>query len=466
MTFQPVSIPRPAKPLLHAARFTAAQAGILLFGILAAIYLAWPIWLLTSPVDLGRNEPWNAWFTDALQSGNPLYPSRNELIVNNYPPLSFYLTALVAKLTGDTIMAGRLIAIVSAFVVSAAAGFCVRALGGSRAASALGALWLLATLARFFTLYVGVNDPSLLSIALMGLGLAWFLQRMRAGRSTEPAVALMVLAAFVKHNMPSLALTAIIWLAMGNRWAALRATLFGTALSTAGVLICIAAFGWNFIEQILMPRHVAFAHIGFALNRLQWVAPAVVVWGLWAWPNRSRPSAQFTALLLGLTLLNGLAQAAGAGVTYNAYFGFVFACAVAVALAFDGIGTTALASRFGAGAVQAAIIAVLVLRLLLWMRSEPYLVLISPSFREEVRQHERTMISEVARIRAIPGNVDCWPLSVCYRAGKAFVYDQYWVGQHIATGRWTKEAVEQFVREKGIRSESIEDVGIGKKHLF
>jgi hypothetical protein len=164
--------------------------------------------------------------------------------------------------------------------------------------------------------------------------------------------------------------------------------------------------------------------------------------------------------------LNGLAQAAGAGVTYNAYFGFVFASAVAVALAFDGIGTAAFARRFGTGAVQAAIIAVLVLRLLLWMRTEPYLVLISPSFREDVRQHERTMASEVARIRAIPGNVTCWPLAVCYRAGKTFVYDQYWVEQLIATGRWTKEAVAQAVQEKGIRFETIESVGIDKQRLF
>jgi hypothetical protein len=55
---------------------------------------------------------------------------------------------------------------------------------------------------------------------------------------------------------------------------------------------------------------------------------------------------------------------------------------------------------------------------------------------------------------------------VCYRAGKAFVYDQYWVEQFIAKGRWTKEAVEQVVREKGIRFESIEGVGVAKKLLF
>ena len=252
MTFQPASIPRSAPPLPHAARFTAAQAGILSFGILAAIYLAWPIWLLTSPVDLGRNEPWSAWFVDALQSGNPLYPGSSELLVNNYPPLSFYLTALVAKLTGDTILAGRLISLFSTFAVSAAAGLCVRALGGSRAASALAALWLLATLARFFTLYVGGMIQAYSASRSWawawpgffgGCGLAE--QRSRRSRHGWGGV--------LKHNMPSLALAAIIWLAMGNKWAALRATLFGVVLSAAGVLICIAAFGWNFIEQILMP---------------------------------------------------------------------------------------------------------------------------------------------------------------------------------------------------------------------
>jgi len=76
------------------------------------------------------------------------------------------------------------------------------------------------------------------------------------------------------------------------------------------------------------------------------------------------------------------------------------------------------------------------------------------------------IVSEVARMGAIPGHVTCWPLAVCYRAGKAFIYDRYWAEQFIATGRWTKEAVEQVVQEKGIRFESIEGVGIGKKRLF
>ena len=41
-----------------------------------------------------------------LGQASPLYPGPDELIVNNYPPLSFTIVALVAKLTGDTIYAG------------------------------------------------------------------------------------------------------------------------------------------------------------------------------------------------------------------------------------------------------------------------------------------------------------------------------------------------------------------------
>lgn len=398
MSSQPVSLPNSLAPSPYAARFSQVHAGIAVLAILSAIYLAWPVWRIASPLEFSRNEPWNAWFIDALLAGKPLYPSSSELIVNNYPPLSFYLTALVAQLTGDIIIAGRLISLFSAFLFSVAAGLSIRALGASRAVAILGGFWLLATLARFFPYYVAVNDPSLLGIALMGLGLAWFLHRMRAGRAVEPAIALMVVAGFVKHNMPALPLAALIWLAMKSPWAALRAAVFGAILSAAGLLLCIAALGPDFVQQMLMPREMSLHHVFFALNRLQWIAPAVAVWGLWAWPNRNEPTAQFTALLLGLSLANGLIQAAGAGVTYNAYFGAVFASAIGVALAFERIASTPLAKRFGAGTLQAAIIAVLVLRLLLWMRAEPYFVIASPSFREDFRRHETVMNAEIARI--------------------------------------------------------------------
>ena len=145
-------------------------------------------------------------------------------------------------------------------------------------------------------------------------------------------------------------------------------------------------------------------------NRLQWIAPALVFWGIWAWRNGETPAVRFTSLLLGLTLVNGLIQAAG-GVTYNAYFGAVLATAIGVALAFEGLADTALAARYGLSAVQNAMIAVLIIRLLASQQIECYMVLASPGFREEIRQRTAVMNSEIKRVAAIDGPVTTWPLT-------------------------------------------------------
>ncbi len=437
----------------------------MVFAVLAIVLLAWPVWNMGSNLEINRNESWNAWFIDAVLNGTPLYPGRDELIVNNYPPLSFYITALVAKFTGDTIFAGRLLSLISAFAVSAAAGLSARALGASRGTAALGACWLLATLAQFFHRFVGVNDPSLLGLAVMGLALAYFLNCLRSGRAVELAIACMVFAGFVKHNMPAIPLAALIWLVMTNRRAGVRAILFGAAFCAAGLCLCAAIFGPNFGEQMLMPREITFRHILTTINKLQWVAPALLIWAIWAWPNRRDPAVRFTALLLGLSLASGVFQAAGAGVSFNAYLEVTFASAIALALAFEGISKTGFACRFGTDLTQMAIIAILVVRELMSQQLEPYLLFVSPAFRAEIRQVEAVTANEIARIRSIPGPVSCSELLVCYRAGKAFVYDPFWANGRAALNPDFNPL--QIALSRGIRFEAIEMGGIpGKKRLF
>jgi drug/metabolite transporter superfamily protein YnfA len=277
----------------------------------------------------------------------------------------------------------------------------------------------------------------------------------------------MVIAGFFKHNFPMIPAVALIWLAFIDKRAALRATIFGALLCIIGVLLCIMAFGPNFLNEMMMPREITFNHILSAANRLQWIAPAVAAWGLWAWPNRRQPAAQFTALLIVMTLFNGLYTAAGAGVTYNAYLAVTFATAIAIGVAIERIDATKIWRRLTPSAVKIIIVSLLLLRVVLWPRYEYYLVLASPSFREEYRQDSIVLNNEIARIRAIQGPVACEPLIICYRAGKAFVYERYWVEQLIATGRWTKDAIDKGVRERGIRFEmGNPSVGFPKKLLF
>ncbi len=126
-----------------------------------------------------------------------------------------------------------------------------------------------------------------------------------------------------------------------------------------------------------------------------------------------------------------------------------------------------LGRRVGAAFAQTAMIAALVVRLLMSQDLEPFLAIASPSFREEARRYEAATLAEIERVRAIPGPVACTAATVCYRVGKPFVYDGFWVSQFVAKGRWTAEAAADAVRRRGIRFEEISDkVKLDKKRFF
>ena len=65
--------------------------------------------LLAIPViaPLDPNEGWNAAHALAVMAGQALYPPPQSLMVNNYPPLSFYLMAALTRHGHDVIVMGR-----------------------------------------------------------------------------------------------------------------------------------------------------------------------------------------------------------------------------------------------------------------------------------------------------------------------------------------------------------------------
>lgn len=77
------------------------------------------------------------------------------------------------------------------------------------------------------------------------------------------------------------------------------------------------------------------------------------------------------------------------------------------------------------------------MRLLASFQNDPYLLLTSPAYRFAIAEKSRVFDHEVERIRAIPDPVSCSIRTVCYLAGKAFVFDLFPVQQRVATGRAT-----------------------------
>ena len=66
--------------------------------VIAMWSLEWPVYRAFLNVEIENNEGWNAYFADAAMGKMPLYPSADQLITNNYPPLSFTSTVSLGGL--------------------------------------------------------------------------------------------------------------------------------------------------------------------------------------------------------------------------------------------------------------------------------------------------------------------------------------------------------------------------------
>src|SRR5947199_8502116 len=167
--------------------------------VIATWSFAWTVYRAFLNVEIEDNEGCNAYFADAAMGKMPLYPSADQLITNNYSPLSFYIVGLVGRFIGDPVLAGRLLSLVAVLAIATAIALSVRRLGGSGVAAGVSAAFFVATVSRFFMPYVGMNEPQLLSEAIMLVGFLWFLIACSNDREYIGTILVMALAGFVTH---------------------------------------------------------------------------------------------------------------------------------------------------------------------------------------------------------------------------------------------------------------------------
>jgi hypothetical protein len=444
-------IHRIAAPTGGLAADRIVQLTLWTLAAMAVLFLVWPVWRATLPLEIWGNEGWNAHHADNAFDPQALYPSPDGFVANNYPPLSYLLIKTLALLFGDALYVSRVVSVFSVLSLGGLVVFVARQFGGSRLSSAIGGAWFVATMARFFDIHVGMNEPQLLGQAFMCGGFAWFIARQRAGRAVEPAVLAMVAAGFIKHNLIAYPAVALIWLALHDRRLALRATLAGAAAAAAGLALCAWIYAPNFVADMLMPRTLELARALRAVGHTQFILPALVLWAIWVWGKRRTEAARFTMLLVGATVATYYLQKLGAGVEDNAQFDLVFATGVGIGIAFDRLQSDPLRSGWTPAQITLLVAAVLVARLLASSRLEFAYVLLSPSYRAEAAQNVAAMHADVARIAAMPGAVSCENRLVCRMAGKGFVYDNFFVGQRMATGRTTEAEIGARLSVEGIK---------------
>jgi hypothetical protein len=437
----------------HLLRIEArAAVYIVLLALAAAYFLAWPIWRAQFLIEIWFTESWNAFWQDAAAAWLPIYPAPDSLVGNNYPPLSFYAVGALGKLLHvDNLYVGRWLSLIGLGAVAVEIYLAVRILTGGRVGAAVAALWYLAIMARNSTVYVGANDPQIAGLAIMGAGLVWFLKICQRQASPVPALLLMVVAGFWKHNNVAVPLTALAWLYINRGRFAFRATLASATAVLVGLMACVVAFGANFIPGMLAPRQYAWSNVLGNIGHLQWSALALLIWAAWAiFDHKSQP-AKFTALHIGLALATCVLQWFGHGVSGNAEFDLILALAIGLGTTFNRMEASWLARRIGADRCRTVMVAGLLLRLFMADRQETALLVLSPDFRQSLYASERNVVREAKAIAVMPGPTACFVKLVCRQAGKPFTVDEFKMDELVATGRATPADISAMLEAHGIR---------------
>jgi hypothetical protein len=435
------------------------RAQITLLALLAAYFLIWPLWRLPLPIEIAQTEGWNAYHADtALRAAMQLYPPQDTLIVNNYPPLSFFLVGYLQPLFGDALYVGRVLSVLATLGVGVLIVRIVMQLGGSLTAGTIAGLWYIATMVRSFHHYVGADEPQIVALFIMLAALSWFLARDNAGKGLEAPILLMVVAGFYKHNILAVPATVFLWLLLRNGWRNWprfwRPLVVGGGAAVIGLAICVAVWGQPFIANIFTPRPQNFMRAINGLGRLQFILPAMVLWAIYVWSDRASRVARFTTIYIAIALVLYLIQWSGEAILDSAQFDLVIATAVGLGIAYEQAGLGTFARRYSIEAARAVIVLILLVRLVATTHTESFLLLASSDYRVEVRAHAEAARADIKQAAATPGPLACDFKVTCRFAGKPFSYDDFRVEMIVSVSQ-KKAASDKFGVTKAVTEQEL-----------
>jgi len=357
-------------------------------------------------VPLDPNEGWNAAHALAAMAGHDLYPGPQALMVNNYPPLSFYVVGALSRHGRDVLIVGRWLALLAYLATALGIAAALRRMDCRLRAMMLGAMFF-AALLLVTSDYVGMDDPQLLGHAVQLVALLLLLRE----RIFVSAV-LFGLSLFIKHNLLALPLAAGLWLLVQDRRAGAVFLLWLLAFALSGLVLFQLDFGTSLLARLMSPRLSSWANLQAAVAHLWWaVLPGLAMAGFW--PDRH---SLFCSLYAGAALLLGLIFAAGDGVDANAFFDLGLALSLSLGLVVER----------GRWPVLAAASAV------------PLLVFLGVTFQDNnfffTRSFAQSSARDIAFLKSRPGPGLCDQLSLCLWAGKGAEVDVFNVGEAIKAG--------------------------------
>jgi hypothetical protein len=409
-------------------------SGLALIGGAIVSGLIEPLLTLTRYIPHDPNEGWNAFFSEVAMRGGDLYPAAGGTIVNNYPPLSFYVVGVIGRLMGDNIFAGRTVALLSMLIVSGNIYLWLRVSGSARRVAWLGAAVFAAFAVTYARTYAGMDDPQYLAHAIMTTGMVVLWRGNASTRAIGFGSLLVFAGGCTKHLLIPLPIAITWWLWRRSKSAFTAWLVCGVFLLAATGILLLSLYGAAFFENLFSARQYSFPHALVQIRRaLKCFAPVIAL-SLLIVPlaHRSERTQFAVAYLLSAALVAAIASG-GIGVGINAFFDFAIAISLCTALAAEAYWTRRLPGplrmiEFGPAAT-----------LLLGIYLGAYASSLFPKTLSDLGKlealendtfHDTATIAGMAQ-----GRVACEALELCYWAKRESAVDFFNYGQRLKVGR-------------------------------
>lgn len=399
-------------PMRRALAILTLYGAIALMAVIVLVLFLRNLLAVGTHISLDPNEGWNAIHAAHAMGTSPLYDSAKSLMVNNYPPLSFYAVGVVGKLLGDFVLGGRIVSLGGFTAICIEIALALRAMGSRTKAGIFGALFF-AGVTLVTSNYVGINDPQLLAHAVQLLGLVLLLRG-----NLAMAALLFTGALFIKHNLLALPLAASLWLMGKDSRASVRLMLACLGWGLAGLVGFRIIYGSSLVSVVASPRLYLFSNFKSAVKALLcWsLIPMLCLFALKRHPYSAFC---FAYCLCGLVL--GLVFSPGDGVDANIFFDLAIGLSLSLGLLAD-------QDRFA----PACACCMIELVVLLWLNFADNNFFFTPDFAAQSAR-------DIAFLKARKGDAMCQDLSLCLWAGKRAEVDVFNLAEFIKTKNRTPQ---------------------------
>jgi hypothetical protein len=378
------------------------------------------------------NEGWNVYNADRLVHGEQIYDD-NYWRINNYPIASFLIVGAVNSFLDDLLLSGRLVALVSFAAIGVFAAVTVRRLGGGRTDAVFGAGCAMGFCYLVAPAWIIADDPQTLGEAVMLGALVSYIARPPDRLNLLRTAFLVVLGAFIKHNLLAIPIAITLDLALRSprRVPLWLVSCAGFAAGFLGLTQTVA--GGDFIDHLMSPRlfhwYGARYHLMKYLRLFKFPLAAIALGAsLVLAADRMILAAWGMISIVSATILSGFE-----GTSYNMFQDAAVFLGVAAGVMMSELRKSVFRGRLARvlASVLPFLIAQPILARALNVADQVYH---GRAVLDADRKRQETFLADARYVSDKQGPAICESLLLCYVAGQPFILDPFNSRQYMLSG--------------------------------